>query len=333
MTQRPRNPDAICRALILALVILGCSARAQNVILHLRNGDRLAGTILSESANEVRLSTVWSKELVVPLSQIERRETPPAEVKATATANGGVPAKTVIVSVTTNAPVIVPWYKHWKGDAAIGTDLERGGTTDRALYYGKVNLTYSHPYERDPKQFFRNIFTYSAEYGKTDGTLSANDMGGSSKTDLDFSRKVYAYNLGAASYDVIRKIDLHYEDGPGAGYHLFTGTNFIVNTELGANYQVEYRSDDTSTHDFYYRLAEDVAWKINKQMNLTEKFEFFPRADNLAEYRARFESTLSYALMLNFSLNMSVIDLYDTQPAGGVPANDFQLRTSLGVKF
>jgi hypothetical protein len=333
MTRRRRNPDTICRALILALVLLGCSTRAQNVILHLRNGDRLAGAIISESTNEVRLSTIWSKELVVPVSQIERREILPAEVTAAPTTNGVVPAKPVVVSKTTNAPPAVPWYKHWKGDASIGTDLERGGTTDRALYYGKLNLTYSHPYARDPKQFFRNIFTYSAEYGKTDGTVSANDMGGSSKTDFDFSRKIYAYNLGAASYDVIRKIDLHYEDGPGAGYHLFTGTNFIVNTELGANYQVEYRSDDTSTHSVYYRLAEDVTWKINHQMNLTEKYEFFPRVDNLGQYRSRFESTLSYALMLNFSLNVSVIDLYDTQPATGVPANDFQLRTSLGVKF
>ena len=331
MTLRCRNPDSIWRALLLAALLLGNSARAQNVILHLRNGDRLAGTVLSESTNEVRLSTVWSKELVVPASQIERRETLTAEVK-TAT-NGVAPAKPVIVATTITRPAIVPWYKHWKGDAAIGTDLERGGTTDRALYYGKVNLTYSHPYARDPKQFFRNIFSYTAEYGKTDGTVSANDMGGSSKTDFDFTRKFYSYNIGAASYDVIRKIDLHYEYGPGAGYHLFTGTNFIVNTELGANYQVEDRSDSTSSESFYYRVGEDVAWKINKQMNLTEKAEYFPRANNLGEYRFRFESTLSYALMLNFSLNFSVIDFYDTQPAIGVSPNDFQLRTSLGVKF
>ncbi len=333
MTLRRRNPDLICRALILAALILGNSVRAQNVILHLRNGDRLAGTIVSESTNEVRLSTVWSKELVVPVSEIERRETPVAEAKAPATTNGVAPAKPVIVATATNAPAATPWYKHWKGDLSVGTDMERGGTTDRQLYYGKLNLTYSHPYARDPKQFFRNIFAYSADYGKTDGTLSANDMGGSSKTDFDLNRKVYAYNLGAASYDVIRKIDLHYEEGPGAGYHLFTGTNFIVNTELGVNYQVEYRSDDTSTHSVYYRLAEDVTWKLNKQMNLTEKYEYFPRADNLGQYRSRFESTLGYALLLNFSLNLSVIDLYDTQPATGVPQNDFQLRTSLGVKF
>src|SRR5258708_16381910 len=40
------------------LFIPGNLARAQDVILHLRNGDRIAGSILSESTNEVKLSTV-----------------------------------------------------------------------------------------------------------------------------------------------------------------------------------------------------------------------------------------------------------------------------------
>src|SRR5258707_12340433 len=78
MTLRRRNPDLICRGLILAALLLGNSTRAQNVILHLRNGDRLAGTILSESTHEVRMSNVWSKGMGVPVSQIERRETPMA---------------------------------------------------------------------------------------------------------------------------------------------------------------------------------------------------------------------------------------------------------------
>src|SRR5258707_7970957 len=107
MTLRRRNPDLICRGLILAALLLGNSTRAQNVILHLRNGDRLAGTILSESTNEVRLSTVWSRELVVPVSQIERREILPAEVTAAPMTNGVVPAKPVVVSTATNAPPAV----------------------------------------------------------------------------------------------------------------------------------------------------------------------------------------------------------------------------------
>ena len=340
----------IIKLLIPVLALAGCltCARAQDVVIYLRNGDRVAGKIISEDTNQVVVSTVWIKELAIPVSQIERRETLPPGTLPTAakpgpTVTNAPPGPTNLVTViktpkttvvVSNAiPVTTNWFKrHFKGEVNVGSALIRGAT-DSELYYGKASLTYSQPYASDPKQFFRNIFTYYADYGRTDGTLSANDMGGSSKTDFDVNRRVYVYNLGAASYDEIRKIDLHYEDGPGVGYHLFKLTNYVMNVELGANYQVEDRSDNTRTESFYYRFGEDITWKPVKLLTVTEKFEFFPRAQDPKEYRFRFESNLGYSLWQNLALNLSVIDLYDTEPALAVPKNELQFRTSLGFKF
>jgi len=333
-------------ALALALAGFVAGARAQDVVIYLRNGDRIAGTIISENTNQVVVSTVWIKEITIPLAQIDRRENLPAGTLSSTNAVAGTtvikgPTNVVTIVKTPTATVVVSnaiplttnWFKrHFKGEVAIGTALVRGAT-DSELYYGKASLTFSQPYASDPKEFFRNIFTYYADYGKTDGTLSANDMGGSSKTDFDINRRLYLYNLGAASYDQIRKIDRHYEDGPGAGYHLFKLTNFVMNVELGANYQVEDRSDATRTESFYYRLGEDLTWKPVKLMTFTEKFEFFPRAENPKEYRFRFESNLAYSLWQNLALNLTLIDLYDTQPATAVPKNELQFRTTLGFKF
>jgi hypothetical protein len=326
-------------ALALALLVTGAQCGAQSVVVHLRNGDRITGAIISESTNQLVLSNILSRQLVIPMAQIERREVvadivavastnaPTRDVGTNNAAGGILPGKKVPALAGTNT-----FWKRWKGEVTLGVDLERGALNHQ-LFYGRAKLTYAQPYESDPKQFFRNIFNYDAEYGKTQGILSDNRMGGSSKTDFDLSRKMYVYNLGAASYDEVRKINVHYEEGPGVGYHWITRSNFVVNLELGANYQVESRTDNTDTHSAYFRLGQDMTWKLNKQMNLTEKFEYFPRVGYTTEYRMRFESTLSYALMFNISLNFSVIDLYDTQPTAGVPNNDLQLRTSLGVKF
>jgi hypothetical protein len=106
-----------------------------------------------------------------------------------------------------------------------------------------------------------------------------------------------------------------------------------VNLELGVNYQVEERSDNTRTSAAYYRVGEDVTWKLSPQVSLTEKAEFFDRTAYGTQYRMRFESTLSYALILNLSLNFAVIDFYDSNPTATVPNNDLQIRTSLGLKF
>lgn len=318
----------ISRAFWLAALLFAAGvARGQNVIFHLRNGDRIAGVILSERTNQVVISNIWTKELAIPLAQVTFCQIPTNAPFIGTNFFYGTNLALAGKVINTNT-----FWKRWKGDASIGMGLERGGVNSQ-LFYGKANLTYAQPLARDPKQFFKNILTYDAEYGSTSGVLSDNRMGGSSKTDYDLTRRYYVYNLGAAFYDDIRQISLHYEEGPGVGYHWFNQTNFIVNLELGAAYQYEARFDETHVRAAYYRLAEDLTWKVNKQVNFTQKFEYFPRVGYATQYRMRFDSTLSYALLAYLSLNLSVADYYDTQPSVGVPNNDLQVRTSLGVKF
>jgi hypothetical protein len=315
----------------------------------LKNGDRLAGTLVSEDTNRVVITTSWIKDLAIPVSEIASREkisetittrTAPA-TNSTASAPTGSqqsitnkaagPAVAVAGSPAPPKPS-PPKIKHWHGEARIGTDY-LAGATDQQIYYARFKLTYEKPYVSDPKHFLRNFFDYTLDYGRTDGVLSANRMAASNKTDVDVgTKRLFVYNLLGVGYDQIRKIDLGYEVGPGVGYHLLNKTNLVINVESGVDFQAENRSDQTQTRDFFLRLAQDVTWKLNKQTSLTEKFEFFPRVDS-ADYRARLESNVSYCIWQCVSLNLSLLDLYDTQPAEGVPPNDLQLRSSLGVTF
>jgi hypothetical protein len=336
----------------LSLAAINWQARAATTVLHLKNGDRIAGTIVSEDTNHVVITTSWIKDLSVPLIQIEKRELLPetpankiavADQKPASVATTNAAPKTnAAASVVVTAPVkptAVPKKKHWKGEAKVGADFLYGAK-DQQTYYGRFKLTYEHPYESDPKHFFRNVTEFGLDYGRTEGVLSADRMDGSDKVDLDFGkRKLFVYNLGAAGYDRVRKIDLHYEIGPGLGYHVLACTNLTANMEAGASYQVQYRSDgtatnaSTSTENFYFRFAEDFSWKINKTLAWSEKFEFFPQVEDLRQFRSRFETTLSYGIWQNVSLNLSMLNLYDTRPARGVPNNDLQIRSSVGVTF
>lgn len=369
------------RGLLLLLVFASGAIQAETIILHLKNGDRIAGTIVSEDTNRVLITTPWIKELAVPPAQIERREkmvavTPPTTnappptnaVAQTKASPPGQPAITnLIPSAAPGTPVAVmpvlqpkpqtPKPKHWKGELKIGADF-LFGAKDQQIYYGRFKLVYERPYDSNPKQFFRNIFDYGMDYGWTEtpgstnsdrSLLSANRMDGSDKTDFDIGRrKIFVYNLAGAGYDQIRKIDLHYEEGPGIGYHLFTLTNFVMNTEAGFNYQVQNRSStrtltngalqnfNTTVEKFYYRLAEDLTWKFNKRFTLSEKLEFCPQAEDVQQFRARFESTISYGIWQNVALNLSLLDMYDTQPTKSVPTipkNDLQVRSSIGITF
>lgn len=338
-----------CFFLCYCLLGICADVHGATTILHLKNGDRIAGTIVSENTNHIVITTSWIKELSIPISQIDKRELlSDTHTNATAVVSEKKIVTNTVASASNNAtPIVVtapvkpatPKKKYWKGEAKVGADFLYGAK-EQQNYYGRVKLTYERPYESDPKHLFRNVTEYGIDYGRTEGVLSADRMDGSDKVDLDFGkRKLFVYNLGAAGYDRIRKIDLHYEIGPGIGYHVFALTNLTFNMEAGASYQVQDRSDgttnaaSTSTENFYFRFAEDFSWKLNKTLTWSEKFEFFPQVEDLRQFRSRFETTLSYGIWQNVSLNLSLLDLYDTKPARGVPNNDLQIRSSLGVTF
>src|ERR1041384_4230748 len=270
-------------------------AHAETIALRLRNGDRVTGSILSENATHLILSNAWTKELTIPLSQIEKRESvqaEPAPRPISAPTNATAVAK--IIPPTT--PAIKPKPPQaWHGEAQIGADLTFSAK-DRQLYYGRFKLIYARdlPLGSGVLHKFKTALDYNATYGLTEGILSDNRMDGTIKTDFDLNKRVFVYNAAGAGYDEIRKIDARYEVGPGVGYHLLTRSNLVWNTELGANYEARYFTNQKTDERFFIRVAEDLNWKFSKKLSFDEKFEFFPRVEDPSQYRYRLESNLKY---------------------------------------
>ena len=305
--------------------------------MYLKSGEKITGFVISEYTNRVVLSNSWASELSVPLKEIERREIiAAAGTNQLAGTNVIAKAKIPPLKPSAEPPRL---FKHWKGEAEVGLDLNYA-TVDQQTYHGKAMLAYEQPYTTDTNMFFRNTTDYTVQYGKSEQTVSnqtvtvksSDLMGGSDKTTFDLTHHWYIYSLAGAGYDRIRDIDLQAEAGPGFGYHLLKQTNLTANLEAGANYQIQYRSDNTEIRDFFYRLAEDFNWKITPRTTFTEKVEFFPRV-NLSEYRVRLEATLTYTLWRYVYLNLSVHDAYDTEPADDTSANELLVHSALGMKF
>jgi len=305
---------------LLLLALLSRPVRAaETVTLILRNGDRVTGAVNSEDTNRVVLSTPWIKELTIPKAQISKQERIVAEKAPGPMPGAGATAGTTSPELKRKPARLLA------GEINLGADLGFS-EKNRQLYAGKAKVIFA--WER-----LKNSFDYDFSYGRTAGILSANRMDGFSKTDFDLGQRFYVYNLGGAGYDEIRKINLRYEIGPGTGYHLVRRTNIVLNTELGADYQAQDLIDHTTTKLFFYRLAENVTWQFNSRLSMDEKFEFFPRVEEFEQYRFRFETNFRYHLRANLSVNLTVIDQYDTQPPDAVTRNDLQLRSSVGVKF
>jgi putative salt-induced outer membrane protein YdiY len=316
---------------------------AQTIMIELKNGDRLSGKVVTETTNTIVLSNAWARELTVPLSEIVKRVVPPAITNAVASASTPVRASTNAVTnavalakivASTNALFTSPRLRHWHGDIQAGVDLTFS-ERNRQVYNGRARLTYA-------KNRLKSLIEYDVTYGRSqfedsDGEQvsqkDANRMNGLLKFDYDLTKHWYAYGIGGAGYDEIRKIDFRYEIGPGIGYRLVQMTNLAVNLEAGANYQEEEHADGDDINTFFFRLAENAAWKITPRLNLDEKFEYTPRVEDPSLYRLRFELNLRYAMLQNVFLNLTVIDIHDSDPARQVNQNDLQIRSSVGLKF
>src|SRR5262245_17199280 len=75
MPRKPRNEVWWQPAILLVLVLASLAGgQAEEVILHLKNGDRLTGKVITESTNSVTLATRFLGEVQIPVNEITNRE-------------------------------------------------------------------------------------------------------------------------------------------------------------------------------------------------------------------------------------------------------------------
>ena len=322
----------------LMMLLAAMTCPAAPLVLHLKNGDRLSGHLLSESTNSVTLSTPYLGNISVPLAEIAKREIAP-EPPATNTppkSVGPAPApvpnaaktpqpKPPLTPTNPEATPIASTPSLWKHDLRFGLNM-RYAAKDSQEILAIAKSTYG-------KAPFRHILDASFKYGKIEGVVSANSAAGSEKTEYQLSPKTYLFNLVGAGFDEIRHIDAQAEIGPGFGMELLKLTNFVWKGEAGFNFQKQYRSDDTEQTSYSVRIAEIFAWRVWDKLTADLKVEFFPNLGDFGEYRFRIESTLRYPVSNHLSLNLEVIDIYDTLPARDISRNDMQLRSTIGINF
>ncbi|MBI4661023.1 MAG: DUF481 domain-containing protein [Verrucomicrobia bacterium] len=349
--------------LICVCSLIAFSSVGQEVVLHLQNGDRVSGTLVSASTNAVILATVYAGRITIPAGQIQRSENLPlkgaaqpvalpkpstSQTSPSASSNSqkvpppisAQPAPKMVASPPLTASATNSTNKKpsdfrkflaaWNGEAEVGLNLAFS-SKDRQTYAGRFRA--SHLHSMPNQRSLKNDLDYLVSYGRTDGVLSDNRMDGSWKLEYDLGKRFLVYNAVGAGYDEIRRIDLRYDVGPGLGYKWVTRTNLVFSTELGGNYQEQFFSNDGSKRRYSLRLAEESWWQIASKLRLDEKIEFFPEIDHFGDYRIRLESNLSYLLPNNLTLKLTVIDLYETDPAKDVSRNDLQIRSSIGIRF
>lgn len=336
---------------------------AGRVTLVLGNGDRLTGTVQTETSESVTLETLLGP-IKVPTVQIARREAAPltlpgigASVPAIAATNppvtisgktnsvgkdstntaklqNGIGQASELGTVGTqpgwhllSQPWIAPILTNWHGNIQLGMDLGFG-TSERRTFY--ANGTANHTWGR-----VRNLLEYHVAYGIVNQLESANKMDGSVKTDVDLGskRRLYVYaNLGAG-YDHIRHIDLTFDAGPGVGYKFIDKPKFKLAGEMGGQYQKLNYDNAPGKSFFSARLGESLTWKVWDKVTFSQRLSYLPSVSDPEDYRIRFDLTAAYPLFKKITISLNIIDQYESRPTLRVHNNDLEIQSTIGLTF
>jgi len=295
---------------------------------------------VAQETNHVIIATGWAGTLTLPLSALGGLQTTTGDklIPAVAEDKSLVPVGNVAASKPSEskpaaqASVAKATPKRLTSNLQLGSNMTFGAK-DQRLIYTRLKSTYAQPYAQNPKKFFRAVADLAGDYGENDGVRSANRAVGSLKTDFDVEERSYFYNALSSGFDEVRKIDFQYAVGPGYGYHAIKQPKFELNLESGVDYQEQQRSSGADTSSAYLRVSDDFTWKIGSRLSISKKFEYFLNGEDVQQFRLRLDATMSYRLIDNLSLNLNLLDLYDTDPAPGVNRNELQVRSTIGITF
>ena len=354
-TTGSRRTDAPALALLLLCGLLaGLPAQgADQVTITLRNGDRISGELSSENDERLVVKSPTLGKLRIPKADIAKRETPPPPAAAPAATNAPVaaatkpaakpapanptPAPAAVATGKTNAPGslltgwapnwLQPFMTNWHGNVQLGMDLGFG-TSDRQNFY--VNASAAHSWNR-----LRNFADFHSAYGLVNKQQSADRSDGSLKTETDLGekRRLYVYNQGGAGYDVIRHLELDFHEGMGMGYKIVQRPKFTVNSELGLQYQsLDYLSSPDRSY-MSLRIGENLTWNVLDKLNVNQRLSISPDVSDFSAYRIRLDLGLSYPLFKRMTINLNVVDEYDSNPPVGVDRNELQIQSTIGITF
>lgn len=82
------------------------------------------------------------------------------------------------------------------------------------------------------------------------------------------------------------------------------------------------------------KIGEQLVWKIAETSEFNEKLEIMPKISDLGWYFLRLEANLITAIAKSWSVKLTFIDTYDSEPVGlGIKKNDIAFIAALSRKF
>ncbi len=328
---------------ILACLLLAAGAAADEV--HLKNGNRLSGTLISLSEGKLVLETDFAGRLSIDWGQVERIQTESAievvltdgtSVKGTAAPDAASGRLELWLTSTTAAPLDLtqvtainpPVEPAVRFNGRINVGLNKAsGNTDTETAHADAELT---------ARSLNHRVSTGAAYNRAskDNRKTEENMLGRLKHDYFLTPKLYWYTSGLAEKDEFKDISLRATIGPGLGYQFFEEELMNLAVEAGPSY-VYTNFDSGGSED-----SVSGRWAVRFDRFFFEKLcqyyfmnEGFVSASDTSDVFMFTRTGLRFPIRDSFSLNAGFEWDWDNQPSEDTDKSDYRYILSLGYGF
>jgi len=144
----------------------------------------------------------------------------------------------------------------------------------------------------------------------------------------------YAYGKGSGRSDRPNGLQGRTDSGLGIGYTVrFLDDNTTLNLEAGPSIVWENNVGTLPTSTWTSRFAANFDSKLNADISLTTKAEYFRSVGNTEDASAIGEVGLRWTLKITWFMQLSSSFAWDSTPAPGFESSDYRQSLTIGTTF
>ena len=221
----------------------------------------------------------------------------------------------------------------WRAVLGLGASLSSGNTDASSLSFNGEAV-------RATSQDKTSLYA-KANYAKSDGVSTAEQLRLSGRQDHDLSPRHFAF--GGLDLENNRFANLKYRGqlSGGVGWHAIQSPTTTFDVFGGLGYTGEGYYDpmfiDGQTRTSYdylgLLLGEESSHKLTESTSVRQRLTAVPNLSNWGQYRANWDGTLAVAINSSLNLTVGLALAYNSEPGPGRKTTDTLFTTGIAYKF
>ena len=317
------------------------SANTQSIlILFLSNGDKVSGTVVSVTVDQVEVETKYAGRVRITISEIKAWQSSDLALRSRLTGYfpikdndtlvkdaAAAKEKAKLVSAktpTTKSDAKLAKTDPWKRQLNFAYTMTRGN-----IRSSDMNVAFNTSRKRGSRKV---SLTSYGRYGVNNGKESANLISNTFRYERT-ANKLPVFTETQFEIDKLKKLDYRLSENIGFSYPVLKGDSQQLAFDFGTGVTKEDYETGLQKLNATSLLRFKASQKLTEKTLLNQQATFFSDLTDPGAYRIQAEASFTTPITKHLALRLAGINRFDARPQGQVKPNDFTLLTGFTFDF